>query len=372
MSEARGEDGGTGRAPRMDRARIVRELAGQGAYCRGRSPLYAAVLGALTEDGAAGAPWPAAVEAAWRGRPFVVGWEAPHLLLACMHHFALRGSARELAAVYPSCGGSGGDPGAAAKAFLRRAPAEFWEMLRGSFVQTNEVDRSIGWMLVAAAVFSPRGLPFRLVELGASAGLNLIGDHLRHECRFVPEPGAACPPLPRLDGVPYRATARAGLDLRPRRLSDPSDRLWLRACVWADDLPRLARLERAVSMFLRLQSEREGPRLTRLRFADAPDWLAAAAPARDGEGLIVFNSIATIYLADAEYEALRRGMARVLAAWRGRAYWVELERARGAADGPLELRVHRPAGGRLATRVLGSSPPRPTEMRLRGGWEFLQ
>lgn len=366
--EERPEDAGP--AQRMDRLRLARELALQETYCASRSPLYSAVLRELSADAARSAPWARCAERAWRNRTFAVGWEAAHLLLACMHLWALRGSAPELAALYPSCGGSVGEPRGAARSFLRQAPPEFWSKLGSSLVQTNEVGRSVPWMLAAAVAFHARGMPFHLVELGASGGLNLIGDHLPHDCAFVSEGGGPAGPPAGWESLSPAVLSRTGLDLRPRRLSNPADRLWLKSCVWADDTARLERLERTVGLYLRLEKEARGPRLERRSFLEAPGWLEEKRPARPGEGLLVFNSIATVYMADEEYSALRRGMARALAPWGDRGFWVEFERPRGR-EGPLELAVHRVLGGELRTKVLASGPPRPKVMRLKPGWEFL-
>ncbi|HVL37127.1 MAG TPA: DUF2332 family protein [Burkholderiales bacterium] len=353
----------------MEHGRLIEALTRQGAYCEGRSPLYAEVLKALAEDAAEAPAWVEALQAAWAKRRFAVDWEAAHLLMAGLHYWALRGEAEELAAVYPSCGGRGFDAGGAARAFLRRAPAAFWEQLREATVQTNEVDRSVAWMVAAVSLFGER--PFHLVELGTSAGLNLIGDHLPHECRFLAESGQPAAPPPRWARSPHPVITRTGLDLNPRRVAEPADRLWLKACVWADDSARLERLERALEIFLRLAPRAEGPRLVRCAFAQAPEWLAAHRPPVPGEALLVFNSIATVYLDDAAYAALRDGMARTLGAWGGRAAWVEYERPRSAPAAPLELAIHRPAaGGALDTQVIASGGPRPQELRLRRSGEL--
>lgn len=346
---------------RMDRGRLLSALASQRAYCERRSPLYAAVLRELEADAAHSPAWLARLEDAWRARHFAVDWEAAHLLLAAMHHAALAGEAGELAAVYPSCGGRGGEPRGAARAFLVRAPASFWAQLRDGLVQTNEVGRSVAWMVAAARVFGARRMPFHLVELGASAGLNLVGDHLPQACSFVAAPGAAAPA-----GWNRRhpILARAGLDLRPRRVDQRHDRLWLKACVWADDLARLERLELAIEVFLARQDD---IRLERCSFADAPDWLAAHLQPRPGVGLLVFNSIGTVYLGDQDYAQLQRGMARALAPWQGRGVWVEYERARERPEGPLELALHQTEAGGLRTAVIASGPPRPDRLQLHTG-----
>lgn len=355
----------------MDRRQICQALAEQRAYCEGRSPLYVAVLAALEADARQAPAWLQSAENAWRGRRFAVAWEAAHLLLACLHFWALRGASSELAAAYPSCGGSGRDPGGAALAFLRRAPAEFWEQLRLGTVQTNEIGRSVAWMLAAAAAFGQRKLPFHLVELGTSAGLNLVGDHLPQACRLVCSEGRPVEAPAGWDR-PHPVLTRTGLDLRPRRLADAHDRLWLKACIWADDLPRLQRFELATEVFLRLQAEGAGVALERCAFADAPDWLASNRRPRAGEGLLVFNAIATIYLDEADYRGLQQGMARALSPWGDRAFWVEYERARGAAHGPLELTVHRVVDGSLRSRALASGAPRPSEMRFHDHWGSME
>jgi hypothetical protein len=155
--------------------------------------------------------------------------------------------------------------------------------------------------------------------------------------------------------------SRTGLDLAPRSIARARDRLWLKACVWADDVERLARLDRAMRKFLEM---RERPRLEPCAFADAPAWLLSNLKARLDEGLLVFNSIATVYLDAAAYAALKQGMTRALAPWGERAVWVEYERPRGEANAPLELRIHRSIGGALRTRILASGPPHAAALTL--------
>lgn len=360
-----------GRGSVMDKPRFIAELAKQRAYCQGRSRLYHEVLLALEADAAVSPAWLSRVVDVWRTRRFIAGWEAVHLLLANMHRWALHGEAEELARVYPSCGGFRDGAGDAAVRFLRRAPSPFWNWLGSSRLQTNEAGRGVAWMLPAAAAFVPRGLPFHLVELGASAGLGLVADMLSLPCRFVAEPG--CPPglPPRQGQLSHAVLSRTGLDVHPLRLARPRDLLWLKACVWADDAARLARLDRAAGQFLELEAARMAPRVRRCDFAAAPGWLSAKLPAAADEGLLVFNASAAAFLGDEEYAALRRGMARALAPWGDRALWVECERPRGAEAGPHELTVHRARDGRLESRRLAVMDPRPREVRLLRGWNLL-
>ena len=101
-----------------------------------------------------------------------------------------------------------------------------------------------------------RRRPLALIEIGASAGLNLRWDHYAYdyggraagvpsspltiECELVG------PHLPPLDPPPV--VWRAGVDLAPVDASDPADARWLRACLWPDQPARQARLAAALEI----------------------------------------------------------------------------------------------------------------------------
>lgn len=178
------------------------------------------------------------------------------------------------------------------------------------------MDGSIAWMLAAAAAFGARELPFHLVELGATGGLNLAGDWLEHDVRFT---GEWIPPAG-WKRRPHRVLSRTGLEAGPGG---------------AKPLPGCE----------------PAPRFVRGTLADAPRWLTAAFAPKGRQGLLVFNALATGDLDEHAYSELRRGMAEVLARWGDRAIWVEYD---------AELRIHT-AGG---TRVVASSTERPGVMRL--------
>ena len=221
--------------------------------------------------------------------------------MGAVHRLALAGRAPALAAVYPSCGGSG-DVGSAWPAF-RAAVAEHLEELRVLVrrpVQTNEVGRSRALALGFLTVAAETGLPLRLLELGSSAGLNLRWDAYRYSSggfafgpvdSSVQFPGYAEGSLPSLPGH-VEIVERAGCDEAPVAL-DSEGQLTLRSYLWPDQLERLRVLDGALAVApsIPVSVERSG----------AAEWLERrlAEPA-PGACTVVFHSIVMQYVEAAE------------------------------------------------------------------------
>ena len=102
-------------------------------------------------------------------------------LMAAVHRLVLTGAAPRLAVHYPTAGGRAGTEGAW-EAFREVvvAQADALRPLVALPCQTNEVGRctalAFGFLELAAA----HGRPLRLLEVGASAGLNLRFDQFRY------------------------------------------------------------------------------------------------------------------------------------------------------------------------------------------------
>lgn len=156
--------------------------------------------------------------------------------------------------------------------------------LRSRATQTNEAGRCALLLPVLAAL--PQ--PLALLEVGASAGLNLFPD--RYSYRYGDhqlgngEPLLSCdasglvPPTTRPHVV-----WRAGIDLNPLDVTDPADRAWLEALIWPEHDHRRARLRAATRI-----AAADPPLLLRGDLVDDLPALAARAPT--GATLVVFHT----------------------------------------------------------------------------------
>ena len=220
-----------------------------------RSPLYAALCRGIADDTDA----LALAALAPPGQP------APNLLLAAVHDLLLRGVAHPLRAFYPNLVPDPAPPESAYpafRAFLSGHRDEIAALLRARLVQTAQVRRCTALLPAFALVHARAGsLPLALIEVGASAGLNLLID--RYAYRYddgartvvVGNPAArltlscelrgAWPPLP---VVPPPIAFRIGLDLRPIDPRDLEATRWLRALIWPDEAGRARDLEAALAI----------------------------------------------------------------------------------------------------------------------------
>jgi hypothetical protein len=187
---------------------------------------------------------------------------APILFLASVRYLALCEPESGLAAAYDSV--LAGTPPSVTDIWPQvRSLAldrgdEIDELMRTRYLQTNEVGRSAALRPALAAVAQLAGREVGLVEIGASAGLNLFVD------RFHIDYGAAGAAGPAESGVRLRCEVRGplvppfaldphigsrqGIDRRPVDVLDPDARRWLRACVWPDVPGRLERFDAALAV----------------------------------------------------------------------------------------------------------------------------
>jgi hypothetical protein len=190
------------------------------------------------------------------------------LFFGGVHYLLLHRPADPLAAYYPSMTASAGDPAKAYPAFrafcLAHADA-LVEVLANRRVQTNEVRRCAYLLPAFSLVAAQANAPLALIEIGTSAGLNLLWDRYRYTYRHrdshheVGDPTSPVHLESRIDGdraprFPITIPAviwRRGIDLNVIDLRDEADLGWLRALIWPEHHERLALLDAAAAILQR-------------------------------------------------------------------------------------------------------------------------
>jgi hypothetical protein len=286
------------------RVPILEAFRQQADFCRGLgSSLTADVVDAtatvLDETTATGAA--------------ILGWKGdgladalPLRLTGGLHALARRGDMPALTAYYRD---RIGDAPALIRQTLKDFDAFLLPWLR-SPPQTNEVGRS-GALMAGLMVAAERlNMPFELLEIGASAGLNLNLDRFRYRfgklaagpldsrVLIAPHWTGQTPP----DAWPV-IVARAAVDQNPLDATDPYVAERLISYVWPDQTERLKRAEAAIAI-----ARTYPPGVDK---GDAADWIEArlTAPQPPGTARIVMHSVFWQYLPASTQQRIEAAIA---------------------------------------------------------------
>jgi hypothetical protein len=257
----------------MDREEIAQGCLEQAGWAaKLGSPMYELLLRRIAEDVRAGGPCLAALEPHARNSRML-----PPLLLAAIHRMVLEGRLPEAARFYPSTGGQA-DVDALWPYFLEAVP----RAVLPACLQTNEIGRSRALLPGFLEVARATGLPLRLLEIGASAGLNLRWDHFS----FLSVPATV------------RIVERRGCDLNPIDPTLDDSRIALLSFVWPDQTDRLQQLAEALEIARRVP--------VAVDRCDAADWLSVhLADPQPGVATVVFHSVVMPYLTEEGRENVR-------------------------------------------------------------------
>jgi len=288
----------------------------------------------------------------------------PNMLFGAVQYLLLRGATHPLGAHYPIVSGKPRPMAPAAadfRDFCGTHANEVAELVRTRRTQTNVVRRCT-CLIPAFSVVSreAQGRPLHLIDLGASAGLNLNFD--RYGIRYTRagrevlrwgDAGAVVQLEADLrgEGLPalerqIAVGERVGVDLDPIDALDPEALLWLRALIWPEHVERHQRLLDAA------EELRTHP--VRLRGGDAVETLPQLlAQAPGDEALTVYTTVALYQFP----RMARQRMETVLIdASRSREIWrVALE---GESPDIMELTLTRYREGSAApTELLARASP---------------
>lgn len=275
----------------------------------------------------------------------------PQLLLAAVHYLLLGGADSPLGAGYPTVADwrrhAGGRSSVASdgvsstavdttpdtlvhafRAFCHRYHAALEALLATRAVQTNEVGRCTALLPALSTIAAAADQPLSLIDLGASAGLNLLLDRFAYEYRRPAASGATSrsvvhragdPASPLLLEAELRSgelpdltippiAHRAGVDQHPVDPDQADESLWLLACQWPDHLGRFHRLATALALARTI-----GDRARVMPgdvVDDLPDLVAGAPP--ESHVCIVHSWVAA-YLSSRRQEELAAAVAAIAA-----------------------------------------------------------
>ena len=186
-------------------------------------------------------------------------------------------------------------------------------LFREQGIQTNEPQRCSALLPAFLMLAAETRLPLDLIELGPSAGLNLVFDGYRYTYSqgAFGEPDAR----PAFDVVergevpahlletPLEIRSRRGIDLSPIDLSFADDVMLLHSFLWPGLWKRAERLDQAIETF------RTTPRPPELIRGDYVEALPGLLAERPGDALtVVFQTASTGYLQQGRYDVLRRSL----------------------------------------------------------------
>jgi hypothetical protein len=214
----------------------------------------------------------------------------PNVLLAGVQFLLMDMPDTDLSVFYPNLTNSPSpihDVDQPFRRFVLEHERELVEIGRTRHTQTNEARRCASLL---PAIWETPAREFHLIDVGTSAGLNLMIDKYRYRWDGV-EWGPTSPvilestvrgrpPAPK----PTVVLSRTGLDLNPLDPSDPDDRRWLESLIWPEQADRRRRLRAALEMYR--------PETIELIAGDAVRTLGTALARLPEEPVVVMHSFA--------------------------------------------------------------------------------
>ncbi|AND41465.1 DUF2332 domain-containing protein, partial [Cytobacillus oceanisediminis] len=189
------------------------------------------------------------------------GQPIPNLLFGAVHFLLLKGMEHPLKEYYPSIVNnpkSYNESFELFKDFCFKYRDEIESILKTRLVQTNEVRRCAYLYPAFCTIYEKAKKPLYLVEIGTSAGLQLLWDKYSYsygqnniygsidsKLNITAEIKGEITPI--LHSTPPPVSARIGLDLNTIDLNDIEENLWLKSLIWTEHSERLFMFEEAAN-----------------------------------------------------------------------------------------------------------------------------
>ena len=312
---------------------MLRALLQQAESCRSLgSAMYSSLFTDLAADYADGGR----TYALLAGRSLRPVHDAVPLRLAgAIHRVVLQGKDDRLARHYPSVGGKPAEDFTADFIGYMRDHLEDIENGLATQVQTNEVGRSVAHLVLSHWITTLGVEEFNLLEIGASAGLNLNFDRFygcfgqlrmgdpSSSLRFMGDWFSNAPDVPRIGAT---AISKRGCDISPIDVTQPGDESRLLSFIWPDQRLRLERLRSAIAI-----AKTHRPSVDQ---ASADEWITQQLARTNDHATLIFHSIVWQYLGPQTQNRLKHAIynAGKTATTTHPIVWARMEPAGAVAD----------------------------------------
>jgi len=292
---------------------------------------------------------------------------APNNLFAGVQYLLLQGAEHSLRRHYPILSG-GERPMEPAfpefRDFCLSHRAELEVLVAERRTQTNAVRRSAALRPAFAVLAQEEATSLALIEVGTSAGLNLLWDHYRIEYQMRSGPDQIAGPqdssvrihtdgdgpLPDV-GASVAVSSRMGIDTNPIDIDDKDAICWLHALIFPEHVERHEWLDRALGI-----ARKQRPRVIA---ADVVDVIEGEIEACPSDAMpVVF---ATLVLYQFPKDALERFLGALDRAARKRSFWMLSMESDGKGSCDL-IAVRFSEGGRQVRKLAEAHPH---------GWSIL-
>lgn len=300
--------------------RLARRFRKQQEFAAGYSPLYSRLFGVLADWLATEPQCDPVVDWLLQVSATRSSFDVPLLLLAGLHRDILVGVVElsALARYYPTVGGRRSPEDKNLAVDLREAILARKNHLAAfictATVQTNETARGLCWLL---PILYTGWQAIHLVDLGASAGLNLVADQRNYrltggngDVTILRDLGSGVPvqfsvttpgdcSLPAGQHVSTTILSRTGCDIAPIFLATSQEEQTLASFVWADQVDRMVKLRQGIVALHRINRSSVPVQLHQVnlpddltRFLEQRITLYCDAP------VVLYNTYLTTYLHD--------------------------------------------------------------------------
>src|SRR5699024_9364480 len=191
------------------------------------------------------------------------GQPVPNLLFASIHYLLLKGFEHPLREFYPSISKT---PKVVEESFVDFKDfcavyrEDILSLLRSKLVQTNEIRRCAYLYPIFCWIYNETKKPLSLIEIGTSAGLQLLWDHCSYSYgdeKIYGEKSSNIHLTAQVKGnqKPFLlnesppVSSKVGVDLHVNRLMNQEDALWLKALIWPEHKERRDLFDRAVALY---------------------------------------------------------------------------------------------------------------------------